>query len=243
MFAALGWAAWRWQMWVAILLLSFAGLAALGSIQKMALRRRALREQAELQSKVEDVVMNFRNAQLDTSTVARLEADGLSTRFDKEQVVQKLEEALRAARMGESEQLNQAADVALENADLLPRTAKRLVNSLRVQIYLAQERSLINGELTARTIGKWAALRERWPDLVQMVYRDKALLARLEAGYEEDLASLNPDLASIRGYLCRGDRLGRHVPRLVHLDPEVDCAEPPPPPEKKTDDPHFTPVL
>jgi len=66
--------------------------------------------------------------------------------------------------------------------DPLPRHAKRLLNRLRLLLFVAHERHMFGGSpiLSPRHIGKWAVLCERWPELAQAISRAPELMVQLE---------------------------------------------------------------
>lgn len=74
----------------------------------------------------------------------------------------------------------------------LPRNAKRMLNRLRVLLVIAHEREMFDdsSQLTARHIGKWAVLRERWPELAQALAVRPEEMAELE-GQEVDWTFAN----------------------------------------------------
>src|ERR1700722_10334389 len=64
----------------------------------------------------------------------------------------------------------------------MPRHAKRLLNRLRLLLFIAHERKMFGGQpaLSPRHIGKWAVLCERWPDLAIVVSSDVLVMRALE---------------------------------------------------------------
>ena len=82
----------------------------------------------------------------------------------------------------ESELQREAEDEVMRHLEPMPRHAKRLLNRLRLLLFIAHERRMFGGnpELTSRHIGKWAVLGERWPELLQAVSRDPNIMKRLE---------------------------------------------------------------
>ena len=59
----------------------------------------------------------------------------------------------------------------MRHLEPMPRHAKRLLNRLRLLLFVAHERKMFGGKptLSSRHIGKWAVLGERWPELSQIV--------------------------------------------------------------------------
>jgi hypothetical protein len=84
-------------------------------------------------------------------------------------------------RLSESVVFAQARDEALKYLPRLPRNTKRLLNELRLLLYLCARRGLLEpGRLHAAHIGKWAAMRDRWPALARLLIARPALMAKLE---------------------------------------------------------------
>lgn len=84
----------------------------------------------------------------------------------------------------ESEMQREAEDEVMRYLEPMPRHAKRLLNRLRLLLFIAHERGMFGGKpnLTARHIGKWAVLGERWPELSEAVCRNPEVMLWLEDG-------------------------------------------------------------
>jgi hypothetical protein len=93
-----------------------------------------------------------------------------------------LRERLQRYLEDESELQIEAEDEVLKYLEPLPRHAKRVLNRLRLLLFVAHERRMFGGQpkLTPRHIGKWAVLCERWPGLAEIIYREPHLMAMLE---------------------------------------------------------------
>ncbi|MGQ0814297.1 MAG: KAP family P-loop NTPase fold protein [Gemmatimonadota bacterium] len=72
--------------------------------------------------------------------------------------------------------------VAMSYAPRMPRHVKRLTNRLRLLLGLAQDCGILTGDITtiAASVGKWAALWERWPEVAHEVLKDPGHMAALE---------------------------------------------------------------
>jgi len=145
--------------------------------------------------------------------------------LDPEEFRQAAHEAVREERMGETAELQAAYAAAISDLPLLPRNAKRLVNMLRVLIYLARERGLLGRQITPEHIGRWCALRERFPDLAIRTLRSPSMLDKLEAALENaetfgaQLAYLDKSIhGDIHRFLNGEPKLGPVSVFLVHLD-------------------------
>jgi hypothetical protein len=110
----------------------------------------------------------------------------------------------------------------------LPRSAKRLLNHLRLQLALAVQHGILDADspVTPTHLAKWIVLNERWPDLALAVGADPALLTQLESVEREQALALllrrhnlnapvSPDLFE---FLREETRLSEVVDRLVHLE-------------------------
>jgi hypothetical protein len=82
----------------------------------------------------------------------------------------------------ESEIQREAEDEVMRHLEPMPRHAKRLLNRLRLLLFIAHERKMFGGkpELSSRHIGKWAVLGERWPELSQIVCISPQIMKQLE---------------------------------------------------------------
>lgn len=100
-----------------------------------------------------------------------------------------------------------------------PRHAKRLLNQLRLSLAVAFERGLLHGPdaLDPRLLGRWVALRERWPALARAAAADPACLRSLEAAAEDEKAfaalaaealPIEADVGPLRRFLAAGPAIG-----------------------------------
>ena len=93
-----------------------------------------------------------------------------------------LRERLQKYLEDESELQREAEDEVMRHLDPVPRHAKRVLNRLRLLLFVAHERKMFGGDppLSPRHIGKWAVLCERWPELAQIISIDPRVMSRLE---------------------------------------------------------------
>jgi hypothetical protein len=82
----------------------------------------------------------------------------------------------------DSEFMKEAQAEVMDYVEPLPRHAKRLLNRLRLLLFVAHERGMFGGNpaLSPRHIGKWAVLCERWPELAQALSINPKIMAGLE---------------------------------------------------------------
>jgi hypothetical protein len=94
-----------------------------------------------------------------------------SSRSDDREIEGLVRERVQRYLEDESEFQREAADEVMRYLEPMPRHAKRLLNRLRLLLFIAHARLMFGGEpkLSARHIGKWAVLGERWPELFQML--------------------------------------------------------------------------
>ena len=108
---------------------------------------------------------------------------------------------LEAQRRVRAEMIRDSPDVAeaefelLRHLDRNPRQVKRFDNAFRLQLYVANEDpdcrlSFSVDELIA--LGKWVALRLRWPELAEAIDDEPDLLGALEATANGSHASVMP---------------------------------------------------
>ena len=93
-----------------------------------------------------------------------------------------LRERLQKYLEDESELQREAEDEVMRHLDPMPRHAKRVLNRLRLLLFVAHERKMFGGDplFSPRHIGKWAVLCERWPELAQVISVDPRVMSRLE---------------------------------------------------------------
>ena len=87
----------------------------------------------------------------------------------------------------ESQRRKEAEEELLQHVPPSPRGAKRMVNHLRLFLYVATKRKLFGGtpDLHPRHLGKWVALREQWPELGWSVNNNPGVLRLLEESVDE----------------------------------------------------------
>jgi hypothetical protein len=116
----------------------------------------------------------------------------------------------------------------------IPRSAKRMLNHLRLQLYLAIKRGLLEpgSELTPSHVGKWVVLEQRWPELAQDLVGRRGATRELEqatVGEAADVGSLGETLERLKldaapseellSFLATEPKLGSVVDQLVFLEP------------------------
>jgi hypothetical protein len=113
---------------------------------------------------------------------------------------------------------------------LIPRSAKRMMNHLRLRLYVSIRRELLGGgaQLTARHLGKWVVLEERWPELVHGLVEKPGNLKKLEQ--TEDLAALASELEALGldaepsddlfRFVRAEPKLGIVAEQLIFLEPD-----------------------
>jgi KAP-like P-loop domain-containing protein len=131
----------------------------------------------------------------------------------------------------DSEVLKEAQAEVMKYVEPFPRHAKRILNRLRLLIFIAHERRMFGGEppLSARHIGKWAVLCERWPELAQSLSARPELMTRLEqeAQYEAAINSAAVAYAkdaTLREFCLSSSSLkfASLMNRIVHFAPAAD---------------------
>ncbi len=117
-----------------------------------------------------------------------------------------------------------------------PRHAKRLLNRLRLLLFIAHERNMFGGStpLGPKHIGKWVVLCERWPSLAQSLTFDPGAIKELEGisqpeldqpqldTYEESLALLAPIYqhdAELKRFLRSEVQLSPVMDRIILFQP------------------------
>jgi hypothetical protein len=106
-------------------------------------------------------------------------------------------ERLQRYLENESEIQREAEDEIMRFLEPMPRHAKRLLNRLRLLLFVAHERHMFGGEprLSARHIGKWAVLGERWPELLNVLRARPDLMKWLEKSEADHKACIRDNVA------------------------------------------------
>lgn len=112
---------------------------------------------------------------------------------------------------------------------LIPRSAKRMMNHLRLRLYVSIRREMLGdgAQLTPRHLGKWVVLEERWPELVRGLVEKPDNLTKLEQA--EDVAALASELEALAldaepsddllEFVRAEPRLGIVAEQLIFLEP------------------------
>lgn len=133
--------------------------------------------------------------------------------------------------MNDTALLHDAHAEVAEHLSPYPRGLKRFLNHVRILTAMADARGVL-GEwpaLTGRHIGRWAALKERWPLTAAAVLRQPSRLRQLEqcARSESSVSELllawrgeTWEAAELSAFLASGTvSLGDVAERLVHFVP------------------------
>jgi hypothetical protein len=144
---------------------------------------------------------------------------------------QYVDERIRLRMMNDAALLEEAYQEVIEHLPALPRNAKRMLNRLRLLLYIAHEKKMFGGTptLTPRHVGKWVVLRERWPELAFHFLSAPEELADLESlaafpfpnmFYERvrTLAADHADDPDLVVFFRKETRLGEVLPRMVHFE-------------------------
>jgi hypothetical protein len=142
------------------------------------------------------------------------------------------DERLRHGVTVHSAFLEDALEAAFQGLAPLPRLVKRVALALRLEVDVLLRLGLVGeGQRpTASELGKWTALRERWPTVGWAALTDKLLVGSLEdaarAGDPSTLASLLPDGVvaddDLRAFLVAPPYLGEaaeHLARITSAPP------------------------
>lgn len=118
----------------------------------------------------------------------------------------------------ESEWFKGARQEALAELVLPPRNVKRLINRLRLLLFVLNARGLLHRDdgLTPEVVGKWIALQEIWPELAAIIRHDPMTAGRLEECTTNDswcalmkqLVPLYENDLTLRGFFQGEPKLG-----------------------------------
>jgi hypothetical protein len=120
----------------------------------------------------------------------------------------------------------EAEDETLRFLPPLPRSAKRVLNRLRVLLVVAVGRRMLGGDpnLAPRHLGKWTILLERWPQLGEVLVSDplraQEIMVKLESAMTA--AELSQTLASQGLRTESGDELFRFLSEDPVMSPVVE---------------------
>jgi hypothetical protein len=164
-----------------------------------------------------------------SKVVEYVKAENSSLRNDPE-AEGLVRERLQRYLEDESELQREAEDEVMQHLERMPRHAKRLLNRLRLLLFVAHERKMFGGvpQLTPRHIGKWAVLGERWPELSQQICMDPSIMECLEkaethdATVKERVRLYEKDETLRRFCLAKtGIKLSPVIVRIVEFVPAV----------------------
>lgn len=130
----------------------------------------------------------------------------------------------------ESELLREAENEVMPFLPPLPRDAKRILNHLRLMLFIASARKVFGGqpEISARHFGKWVVLQERWPEVARLIIEAPSEIGHLEtlAGSSpkfkhkiKELASLYQNDRDLQRFCASETKLAAIVERLLYFDP------------------------
>jgi KAP family P-loop domain len=93
----------------------------------------------------------------------------------------------------------QAESEVLKFLPKVPRSAKRLVNHLRLLLVVASERKMLGGEpaLEPGHLGKWVVLLERWPELGFAIRADHSIVGEMEKMAHDNPEELTKRIQSV----------------------------------------------
>jgi hypothetical protein len=140
-----------------------------------------------------------------------------------------IQEGLQRYLFNESDLLREAEDEVMPFLPPLPRSAKRILNHLRLMLFIADARKVFGGEpaISARHFGKWVVLQERWPEVARAVIDSPAEIEELEElatepqAFAERVTRIAPWCAQdpdLRVFCEAETKLAGVVERLLHFD-------------------------
>jgi hypothetical protein len=176
----------------------------------------------------EEINTQVTSGEKDFTAVEKAVTDKLKNFPDSLMLEALLRERIQLHLSDDSELMREAQAEVMNYVEPYPRHAKRLLNRLRLLIFIAHERGMFGGDpyLSPRHIGKWAVLCERWPELAQSLSSKPELMVRLEQEdqYGAAINDIAPfyatDLVLKKFCLAGGDiKLASLTSRIVHFAP------------------------
>jgi hypothetical protein len=163
-----------WWRWLASRLMAaaFVALRVLPVSDRLARRRLA-----RLRERIDRLLQDERAG---AQELARILAGGAGVSAEQARALVRERELLQL--MNDEQLLNAAYAEIAEHIAPYPRTIKRFLNHVRVLAAVADARGVLGGtpQLSGRHLGRWAALKERWPLTAAAVMRRSSRLAELE---------------------------------------------------------------
>jgi hypothetical protein len=150
----------------------------IGGIFSIILTRRRRRIDQQIRARIAAGERDFSKIEAEVRRVNRERSskkDGWMDGLLRERLLKYIEDESELQREAEAEVMRYTAP--------MPRHAKRLLNRLRLLLFIAHERKMFGGKprLSPRHIGRWAVLGDRWPELSQLVCQDPRLMSLLES--------------------------------------------------------------
>jgi hypothetical protein len=118
----------------------------------------------------------------------------------------------------ESEWFEGARTEALNESALAPRNIKRLINRLRLLLFILNAKNLLNEDngLTPGKVGNWVAFQELWPEYADAVRQDPKFLEAFEktsgdADWKELVAAyghLYSDTEKLKAFITKEPHIG-----------------------------------
>jgi hypothetical protein len=162
--------------WIAFAVAAIAvGITALIGIISAAQRRASKR----VDLKLSDVELRLENAnEADVDSIVRFWANSVPSEPDPELLRQRAQRYL----VDESGLRHEVESWVLAFMPRQPRSVKRLLNHLRLQLALAVARGVLGGSppLEYSHIAKWVVLTYRWPTVAEMITANPSSAAELE---------------------------------------------------------------
>ena len=149
----------------------------------------------------------------------------LSGLYDATSLERLVRERRELQLANESDLLEAACVEAMKYIAPLPRATKRLLNDLRLMLSIAAKRQMLGGvpSLEPRHIGKWAAMRDLWPELSRILAMRPELFRQLEdhKSVESTLQTIYPLLKNdqeLRDFFDAEPKLSPIATRLVRYE-------------------------
>ncbi len=212
-----------WMTSAAIAIISLLGAGAAAFLTAL-IERRTDRRVRDRTRKLTDEILRSEEGVIDVKAVRdRLQSVAGGVGQGDELLIR---ERLRLYLHNESPLMAQAEAEVIKYIPPLPRNAKRLVNSLRLQFSIASGRGLFHLSVTATHLAKWVVLKERWPELgLELSTRPHIMSELEEAAKSQDvfrallgsLQLLYGDADDLRLFCVSAPKLGPWTAQLSGL--------------------------
>ncbi|MBL4693526.1 MAG: hypothetical protein JKY92_09390 [Magnetovibrio sp.] len=158
--------------------------------------------------------------------ISKKDRDLIDTELGENRISQLIDEQ-KLRRLGtDSDAYKDARNYVMDHLPPHPRNIKRILNRLRLMLFLLNQRKLLTGPnaVPPAAIGKWILLQEKWPELEKRSRSSTKVIEDIEKAnpIKEQLAKIIPlyvDDKDLISLLSDGHALGPSLNQIILLQP------------------------